>query len=162
MDEGASDDAMIVVAALVSRVEALVVATMLEAAGILVHVGGAAHASVEVNSLALGGHRLWVPAWQHRAASEILLEVLDDEEWGYCCSLRRAVLRVLALWSTVPVLTFFIGFWQGVLPGAALLMLRFQSRRFLSIRKDAVIITFTLRRPNPPPAVAPPSSPTAC
>ena len=73
-----ADDAMVVVAALVSRVEALVTASMLEAAGIMVHVGGAWHASVKVNSLALGGHRLWIPASQHEAASAILLEVLGD------------------------------------------------------------------------------------
>jgi hypothetical protein len=106
---------MVVVAALVSRVEALVVASMLEAAGILVHVGGAAHASVQVNSLALGGHRLWVPAAQHHAASELLLEVLGEDEWGYCPGLRRAVLRVLAVWAGMVAAAYGVGFVIGTL-----------------------------------------------
>ena len=97
----ASDDAMVILAALVSRVEALVVASMLEAAGILVHVGAAGHASVEINSLALGGHRLWIPASQHRAASELLLEVLGDEEWGFSRGLQRAVLRFAGAWAAI-------------------------------------------------------------
>lgn len=92
------DDAMVTVAALVSRVEALVVASMLEAGGILIHVGGAGHASVEVNSAALGGHRLWVPASQHLAASELLLEVLGEDEWQFSHGLQQAVIRFVAAW----------------------------------------------------------------
>lgn len=93
-----SEDSMVIVAALVSRVEALVVASMLEAGGILVHVGGASHASVEINSAALGGHRLWVPASQHLAASELLLEVLGEDEWQFSHALQRAVIRFVAAW----------------------------------------------------------------
>jgi hypothetical protein len=109
------DDAMVVVAALVSRVEALVVASMLDAAGIQVHVGGAAHASVQVNSVALGGHRLWVPVAQHHAASELLLEVLGEDEWAYCFGLRRVVLRVLAVWVGLVVASYGVGFVIGAL-----------------------------------------------
>ena len=94
-------DAMVTLAALVSRSEALVVASMLEAAGVQVFVGGAGHASVEVNSLALGGHRLWVPAAQHLHASRVLREVLGEEEWGFSYGLRRAVLRVCRGWGAV-------------------------------------------------------------
>lgn len=92
-------DAMVIVAALVSRVEALVVASMLEGGGIQVHVGGAAHASAEINSLALGGHRLWVPASQHRAASKLLIEVLGKEQWAFSKGLQRAVLRFIGAWA---------------------------------------------------------------
>ncbi|HEX4849000.1 MAG TPA: hypothetical protein VFV30_12720 [Novosphingobium sp.] len=109
MDDELPEDAMVTVAALVSRVEALVVASMLEAGGILVHVGGAAHASAEVNTAALGGHRLWVPASQHMAASELLLEVLGEEEWAFSRGLQRAVLR-------------FAGAWAGVSTAAALVI----------------------------------------
>ena len=115
-----SDDAMVILAALVSRVEALVVASMLEAGGIPVHVGGAGHASVAVNSLALGGHRLWVPAAQHRAASDLLLEVLGEEEWGFCYGLRRAMLRVVALWAGVAFCNVAALVWLGMVPAAML------------------------------------------
>lgn len=101
MRDTASDDAMIVVAALVSRVEALVVASMLEAGGIQVHIGGAEHASVAVNSLALGGHHLWVPAAQHRAASELLIEVLGAEQWAFSSGLQRAVIRFAGAWAGI-------------------------------------------------------------
>jgi hypothetical protein len=99
MDTDTSDDALVIVAALVSRVEALVVASMLEAAGVQVCVGGSAHASVAVNSLALGGHRLWVPASQHEHASNLILEVLGRDEWGFSPGLQRAVFRVCGAWG---------------------------------------------------------------
>lgn len=108
-DEPASD-AMVIVAALVSRVEALVVATMLEAAGIQVMVGGSGHASVEVNSLALGGHRLWIPASQHQAASVILREVLGVEPWRFSCGLQRAVLRFAGIWAGIST-SIALGAW---------------------------------------------------
>lgn len=112
---GPSDDAMVIVAALVSRVEALVVASMLEAGGILVTVGGSVHASVAVNSTALGGHRLWVPASQHVAASELILEVLGEDEWSFSFGLRRAVLRVMAFWAGFFGLMFLPGLWLGAI-----------------------------------------------
>lgn len=121
-DQDMPQDAMVILAALVSRVEALVVASMLEAAGILVNIGGAGHASVEVNSLALGGHRLWVPLSQHRAASEILIEVLGDEEWGFSYGLRRAMLRVAGLWVALSAATMLAGAALGALPLSALLL----------------------------------------
>lgn len=60
MEEPASDS-LVTIAILVSRLEALCTASMLEANGILVHVSGNYHASAEVNSLVLGGHSLLVP-----------------------------------------------------------------------------------------------------
>ena len=120
-DVGMPQDAMVIVAALVSRVEALVVASMLEAAGILVHVGAAGHASAEVNSLALGGHRLWVPASQHGAASAILLEVLGEDEWRFSFGLRRAVIRLLAVWAVPQAAFYAMGLWVGLLGPSYLL-----------------------------------------
>lgn len=109
-DDAAGQGEMVLLAALVSRVEALVVGSMLEAAGIFVHIDGLHHASVSVNSVALGGHRIRVPDYQHKEASEILLEVLGDDEWGFSYGLRRAVLRVMALWSVpyIIAIVFFV------------------------------------------------------
>ena len=90
---------MVIVAALVSRVEALVVASMLEAGGVQVCIGGNAHASVSVNSLALGGHRLWIPASQHKLASSLIYEVLGADEWSFSYGARRAVLKAAGFWT---------------------------------------------------------------
>ncbi|MCP5395694.1 MAG: hypothetical protein H6918_02985 [Sphingomonadaceae bacterium] len=90
-------DSMVIVAALVSRVEALVVASMLEAGGIFVYVGAIYQTSCEVNSVTLGGHRIWVPAYQHQQASELLVEVLGEDEWSFSYGLQRAVLRLLGV-----------------------------------------------------------------
>jgi len=111
-EETAAPDAMVRLAVLVSRSEALVVASMLEDHGIPVCIGGSAHASVSVNSLALGGHGLWVPRVAHLLASELLIEVLNDEEWAFSYGLRRAVLRFLGLWAGLNVaviLPFVLG-----------------------------------------------------
>ena len=116
MEEVEPQDAMITLAALVSRVEALVVASMLEANGIPVFVGGAGHASVEVNSLALGGHRLWISVSHHRIASELLLEVRGDDEWSFSYGLRRSVLRVIGTIAAVYVSVTAFLFSQGLVP----------------------------------------------
>lgn len=76
-------------------------ASMLEANGIPVCVGASGHGSAEVNSLALGGYRLWIPASHHRIATELLIEVLDENEWEFSKGLRRAVLKFLALWGAL-------------------------------------------------------------
>lgn len=116
------EDAMVIVAALVSRVEALVVASMLEAAGVQVTVGANCHASVAVNSLALGGHRLWVPASQHYFASSVLREVLGEEEWAFCRGLQRAVWRLLAVWTSLQTVLTVFGVWVGGISASTLLL----------------------------------------
>ena len=98
MGAGEHDDAMVTVAIVVSRVEALVLVSVLEAEGILVFAGGIHHASVEVNSLALGGHRISVPASQWPAASAVLRESGASWSWEFNAGVRRAVLRFLAVW----------------------------------------------------------------
>ena len=98
MDRGDHDDAMVVIAIVVSRVEALVLVSVLEAEGVLAVAGGVHHASVEVNSLALGGHRISVPASQWAEASAILRESGASWDWGFNDGLRRAVLRFLGVW----------------------------------------------------------------
>ena len=98
MDDPGPGDAMVAIAIVVSRVEALVLVSMLEAAGILAVAGGVHHASVAVNSLALGGHRIWIPASQWAEASAILREEGVDREWSFCPGVRRAALQFIALW----------------------------------------------------------------
>lgn len=115
MTEAYDPDAM-VVAALVSRTEALVVASMLRAGGIYVDVGAEAHAGVQINSLVLGGHRLWIPASQHTAASELILEVLGEDEWGFSKGLQKAVLRLAGFWALAYGFIGWIGWMYSDLP----------------------------------------------
>jgi hypothetical protein len=120
MDDRDHGDAMVVIAIVVSRVEALVLVSSLEAAGILAVAGGVHHASVEVISLALGGHRISVPASQWQEASTILRELGADREWQFCEGLRRAVLRFLALWVALYGATMALAVAMGSLPAWSL------------------------------------------
>ena len=97
MEHPPADDALVVLAIVVSRVEALVVASVLDAAGIHVWIGGEAHASVDPISLALGGHRLLVPAWQHVTASNFVREVVLEQHEVSFEGGRSAIMRFLAL-----------------------------------------------------------------
>lgn len=115
------EDAMVCLAILVSRPEALVVASMLEANGVPVCVGAQAHAGVSVNSLALGGHRLWIPAIHHAIASDLLDEVLGEEEWAFSHGLRRAVLRSMGLWAACNIVPGILAVYAGILPAFVLL-----------------------------------------
>lgn len=120
MEEPGHDDAMVVIAIIVSRVEALVLVSALEACGIVAIVGGVHHASVEVNSLALGGHRVSVPAAQWQEASAILREIGADRDWQFSEGLRRAVLRFLALWAGLYGAAMTLTVAAGVFPAWAL------------------------------------------
>lgn len=91
-----SDDAMVPIADLLGRGEALTVAAMLDAAGIIVHVGGEYHSSVSPYIVALGGFRLTVPRWQHAAASDVVADMLAAPEPDSSAGVRGAVLRLLA------------------------------------------------------------------
>ncbi len=71
-----SDDAMVPIAHILGRGEALTVAAMLDAAGIIVHVGSEHYTSVAPDLIAVGGLRLTVPAWQFDDASLVLSEML--------------------------------------------------------------------------------------
>ena len=97
--EALPDDALVIVAIAVSRVEALVMASMLRSAGIIVHIDGDQHASVEIISLALGGHRLRVPAWQWSDASSVIREAGLQGTWRFCESTRQAILRLIAAYA---------------------------------------------------------------
>lgn len=73
-----TDDAMVPIAQILGRGEALTVAAMLDAAGIIVHVGGEYYTSVSPDILAVGGFRITVPAWQYEDASALLTEMLAE------------------------------------------------------------------------------------
>jgi hypothetical protein len=89
-----SDDAMVPIADLLSRGEALTVAAMLDAAGIIVHVGGEYHSSVSHHIVALGGFRLTVPRRQHQDASDLIAAMLAEPEPASSAAIRRAVFRL--------------------------------------------------------------------
>ncbi|PKP99776.1 MAG: hypothetical protein CVT74_06805 [Alphaproteobacteria bacterium HGW-Alphaproteobacteria-13] len=91
-----TDDAMVPIAELLSRSEALTVAAMLDAAGIIVHVGGEYHSSVSPYIVALGGFRLTVPRWQYGDASNLIADMLAAPEPAPSTAMRRAVFRLFA------------------------------------------------------------------
>jgi hypothetical protein len=103
---------MVTIAILVSRVEALCLADMLNAEGIAVHIGGYSHGTVELIPLALGGYRIWVPEGQIEQASALIREVGSAENWDYSRSTKRAARRVLSA---------YVGY-LGTLTGAAVAM----------------------------------------
>lgn len=75
-----SDDAMVVIARILDRGEALTVAAMLDAAGIIVHMGSEHYLTASPNIVALGGFQLTVPTWQYDEATAILAEMLAAPE----------------------------------------------------------------------------------
>ncbi|ANU06751.1 putative signal transducing protein [Paraurantiacibacter namhicola] len=89
---------MVTVAIAVSRVQAVVMASMLRSAGIMVHIHGDHHASAEAISLALGGHRLMVPAWQWEAASAVIREAELPGSWEFCSGPAKALWRFVGVY----------------------------------------------------------------
>ncbi len=86
---------MVPLAIIVSRSETLVMVSMLQAAGIIVDVGALNHASVSVNSIALGHYRLMVPDWQHDDASHIVAATFANADYCFSEGLQTAVIRLL-------------------------------------------------------------------
>lgn len=92
------DDAMVDIARIVSPPEAMVLASRLDAAGIVCHVGGWRHHGVEINSLALGGFAVRVPSSQHAPASALIRDYLAQPVSAEAfCAQRRRILRLIAL-----------------------------------------------------------------
>lgn len=89
---------LVTIAIAVSRVEAVVVAAMLEGYGIPVHIGANAQGSTEYNSLALGGYRLWVAEADWLAASDILRQSACAAPDSLSTGPRRAIFR---FWAAV-------------------------------------------------------------
>lgn len=101
---------MVPIAVIVSRSEAVVVASMLSAAGIHVHIEGFHMASVYVNSVALGHYRLTVPERQHEDASRIVADTFAHSEFHFSRGLQKAVIRLLLAWSGSSAIFIAIGF----------------------------------------------------
>ena len=108
-------DRFVTIAITVSRVEAVVLASMLRGYRFLVHVSGDAHASVEVNSLALGGRRLMVLECDYVAASDILREVSLDDSQSTTPAVRNAVLRIASFWVGINGPWLVIGVRTGMM-----------------------------------------------
>lgn len=99
-----------------SRPEALVIASMLEANGILVDVDGAWHASVDPISIALGGHRIRVAAQDYLPASDLIREMgLPDSEIAYEGG-RAAIARFLAVFVGCQVFFIVPALIAGAIP----------------------------------------------
>ena len=106
----------VVLAILTSRAEALVLASMLEAAEIQVSLDGEYHASVDPISVALGGHRLRVPRWQHEAASALVRELeLPAQPVSYRGG-QQAVIRLLAVYLGTVMFWALPAMVAGLLP----------------------------------------------
>lgn len=84
---------LVTISITVSRVEAVVVGSMLEGYGIPVHIGSNGHGSVEYNSLALGGYRLWVSEADWPVASDILRQSAAGAPDSVSTGPRRAIIR---------------------------------------------------------------------
>lgn len=89
---------LVTIAIAVSRVEAVVVAAMLEGYGIRVHIGVDGQGSTEYNSLALGGYRLRVSEADWPTASDILRQPAATASESFCTGPRKALVRFLAVW----------------------------------------------------------------
>jgi len=68
---------------------------MLDAAGIIVHVGGEHYTSVTAHIIAVGGFRLTVPVWQHAEAVAVLTELVAMPEPEPSPDRHRALRRLL-------------------------------------------------------------------
>ena len=91
-----NDDAMVLIATLFSRSEALSVAALLDAGDVIVHVGGEYYGGTTLDIVAMGGFRLTVPASQHDKASD-LLRAIAKAAPRFNYRLRRRVLALLAV-----------------------------------------------------------------
>jgi hypothetical protein len=89
---------LVTISIAVSRVEAVVVASMLEGYGIPVHIGADAQGSTEYNSLALGGYRLRVSEADWPAASDILRQSAAIAPDSIGTGPRKALVRFLLAW----------------------------------------------------------------
>lgn len=103
-------DTMLPIAILYSRSEAMVLASRLDAYGILAHIGGYNHACVSVIPMALGGFRFSVPAFQHSEASQIIEESPGFGAPHFSYGLQKAIVKFLILWASFASITIGIQF----------------------------------------------------
>lgn len=100
---------MVEIARIISPSEAMTLAAMLEAAGLLCQVGGWRHHSIEINALALGGFRLAVPHAQYEDASALIREYRSQPiATAPFFAQRRRVLRMMAVAAPVMLLPLLL------------------------------------------------------
>lgn len=121
--EGDGPTGLVLIAIVTSRAEALVIASMLEAAGVFVDVDAEHHASVNPISVALGGHRLRVPGEDLKLASGVIREVgLPDAPIAYEGG-RLAVLKFISVLLGSHVFFMVPGIILGAIPALMLFQL---------------------------------------
>ena len=100
---------MVEIARVISPSEAMTLAAMFEAAGILCQIGGWRHHSLEINALALGGFRLAVPRLQYEDASTLLRDYraqpIATEPFF---AQRRRVVRIMSLIAVMLLLPMLL------------------------------------------------------
>lgn len=93
-------DRMVTIAIVTSRSEAMVLASLLDAGGVLAHIGGYNHAAVAINPIALGGFRFQVPSDQYAHAAEIISQSELTAAY-FSKGLQVAVLRFIGFWLSI-------------------------------------------------------------
>ncbi|MEQ1724763.1 MAG: hypothetical protein ABL882_02430 [Sphingopyxis sp.] len=94
---------MVEIGRILSHPEALSVQAMLDAAGVLCHVGGGGHASIAMIPLALGGYRLTVPAFQYADASALIRDMLKQPATFNFTQRRRVLILLGVVVATIYV-----------------------------------------------------------
>ncbi|MCK0129747.1 hypothetical protein [Erythrobacter sp. F6033] len=109
-----TENSMVVLAIFVSRFEAIAVASMLRAYGVHVSLDGEWHASIEFNSMTLGGHRLRVMRRDYGDACEIIRQTQLAER-DYASSKPNSALLAMVGFVGAAFASFFV---PAVLLGA--------------------------------------------
>lgn len=107
---------LVILANVVSRVEALCLADMLDAEGIPVLVQGYHHATVLVMPLGLGGMRIWVPRDFYEQAAALVRETGFHEPDIFSRSLQRAAAKLTIGYGGLHMVFAAFGVASGVLP----------------------------------------------
>ena len=113
---------LVILANVVSRVEALCLADMLDAEGIPVLIQGYHHATVLVIPLGLGGMRIWVPRDFYEQAAALVRETGFHEAGIFSRSLQRAAAKVAVGYGGLHLVFAAYGFASGVLPAIWLVL----------------------------------------
>ena len=118
---------LVTLAIFVSRVDAVVVSSMLRGYGIHVDLGADSHGATDPISLALGGYRLRVFPQDHRAASDILRGAGATENHVVSTGARKAIVRFALAWLGIVAVYCAPALWLGGFqPGKTLLLVPLQ------------------------------------
>jgi hypothetical protein len=89
---------MVPIANAVSRNEALVLVSMLNAAGMIVRMNADQHSAIDPMSLAFGGYSITVPDWQHADASAIITDTFVKAGYQFSAGAQSAVIKLILAW----------------------------------------------------------------